>query len=112
MQDWARGLADLAATDTGRGSAALARAVPDDLGAAARLLAGALISAPDRVAVGIVTGFFIPRADPPAAETDGPLGAVLLALTVAALGGRAVVLTDERCAGVVEATLAEGLARA
>src|SRR5437016_3765029 len=30
-------------------------------------------------AVAIVTGFFIPHADPPAAETDGPLGALFLA---------------------------------
>jgi D-glutamate cyclase len=34
----------------------------------------------------LVTGFFIPQAQPPAAETDGPLGAVFLARALAPLG--------------------------
>ncbi|MGE0529659.1 MAG: glutamate cyclase domain-containing protein, partial [Bdellovibrionales bacterium] len=31
--------------------------------------------------VAIVTGFFIPHGEPPASETDGPLGALFLART-------------------------------
>jgi hypothetical protein len=33
--------------------------------------------------VGIVTGFFIPHGEPPACETDGPLGAIFLARALA-----------------------------
>ena len=36
----------------------------------------------------IVTGFFIPTAEPPAGETDGPLGAVFLARALVPLGVR------------------------
>ena len=106
VHDWTRELADLAATDTGRGSAALAGAVRADLGVAASSLA----ADPASVVAAVLTGFYIPRADPPAAETDGPLGACLLALTLAALGGRATLVTDEWCAPVVAATLAAGQA--
>jgi len=52
--------------------------------------------------VGIVTGFFVPDADFPAAETDGPPGALLLAAALQAMGTPAVVITDPPCAGVVE----------
>ena len=55
--------------------------------------------------VAIVTGFFIPLAVPPGAETDGPLGAALLAATLAQLGMKVVVITDRPCAAVVEAAL-------
>src|SRR5262245_51002264 len=48
-------------------------------------------------AVGVVTGFFIPTADPPAGETDGPLGAVFLARALVPLGIRVVLLTDAFC---------------
>jgi uncharacterized protein YcsI (UPF0317 family) len=48
-------------------------------------------------AVGIVTGFFIPTADPPAGETDGPLGAVFLARALTPLGIRVVLLSDAFC---------------
>lgn len=48
--------------------------------------------------VGIVTGFFIPGADPPAAETDGPPGAIVLARALEALGAEAWLITDELCA--------------
>ncbi len=47
--------------------------------------------------VAIVTGFFIPSAQPPAAETDGPLGAMLLAQVLESLGIRAWLVTDEPC---------------
>ncbi len=51
--------------------------------------------------VAIVTGFYIPTANPPAAETDGPPGALMLAEFFVGLGLETVIVTDERCAGVL-----------
>ena len=45
-------------------------------------------------AVGIVTGFYIPGAAPPAAETDGPPGALALARALQALGRQVHLITD------------------
>ncbi|MFQ5731137.1 MAG: glutamate cyclase domain-containing protein [Planctomycetaceae bacterium] len=53
--------------------------------------------------VGIVTGFYIPHAEVPAAETDGPPGAVLLARVLNALGMKAGIITDGFCAPAVKA---------
>ena len=50
----------------------------------------------------IVTGFFIPGATPPAAETDGPPGAAFLAAALASLGVHVQLVTDEPCRRVVE----------
>ncbi|MGE5195589.1 MAG: glutamate cyclase domain-containing protein [Deltaproteobacteria bacterium] len=47
--------------------------------------------------VSIVTGFFIPAGDPPAAETDGPPGALVLAQTLLALGIDSLIVTDAFC---------------
>jgi len=44
--------------------------------------------------VGIVTGFMIPSAEPPTGETDGPLGAILLAEAFSRLGIPVVVASD------------------
>ncbi|MFW5833626.1 MAG: glutamate cyclase domain-containing protein, partial [Pseudomonadota bacterium] len=57
--------------DVGRNVGPLADAARGGLARAAASLAEA------RSAV-IVTGFYIPKAEPPAAETDGPIGAVLI----------------------------------
>lgn len=57
--------------------------------------------------VALVTGFYIADADPPAAETDGPLAAAGIAEWLAALGREAVILTDAPCAPVVEAVWVE-----
>ena len=54
----------------------------------------------------IVTGFFIPAADPPAAETDGPPGAVVLAMALQAIGAETTLVTDGNCASAVRATVA------
>lgn len=51
---------------------------------------------------GIITGFFVPTATPPAAETDGPPGAILLAMTLEAVGMPAVVVTDSWCHSAVQ----------
>jgi hypothetical protein len=47
--------------------------------------------------VGIVTGFFIPKGDPPAAETDGPPGSLLLATVLHHLGIATEVIADRLC---------------
>src|SRR5271166_173884 len=49
--------------------------------------------------VGLITGFYVPQGTPPAAETDGPVGAALLAKGLAAVGIPCRVATDEPCGG-------------
>jgi hypothetical protein len=55
--------------------------------------------------VAIVTGFFVPDADFPSAETDGPPGAVVLAAALEAVGVRATVVTDLLCATAVQSAV-------
>ncbi|MET8526714.1 glutamate cyclase domain-containing protein [Micromonospora sp. NPDC005172] len=90
----------VAAREVGRGSEALAAPAAGGLLAAARSLAA---GAPQAA---VFTGFFIPGAEPPAAETDGPLGAVQIAAALRLLGGRCRLVTDQPCAPVVEAAVA------
>lgn len=78
-----------------------------------RLGAGQLAAAATELAqnarrVAIVTGFFIPHAQPPCAETDGPPGSLFLAHCLQALGVDAAVVSDEPCASAVHAA-AEGI---
>lgn len=68
---------------------------------------GHLAAAADHLArvgktVWITTGFFIPGANPPAAETDGPPGAALLAAALCHSGLKVRLLTDEWCASAVQ----------
>ncbi|MFI7609058.1 glutamate cyclase domain-containing protein [Micromonospora sp. NPDC049366] len=91
----------IAAREVGRGSEALAVPAAGGLLAAARSLAGH--ATPD---VAVFTGFFIPGAEPPAAETDGPLGAIQIAAALRLLGCQVRLVTDEPCALVVEAAVA------
>ncbi|MEU5784306.1 glutamate cyclase domain-containing protein [Micromonospora lupini] len=90
----------VAAREVGRGSEALAASAAGGLLAAARSLAA---GTPDAA---VFTGFFIPGAEPPAAETDGPLGAVQIAAALRLLGGQCRLVTDQPCAPVVEAAVA------
>jgi uncharacterized protein YcsI (UPF0317 family) len=76
----------------------LVTACADDFAAACRSIA-----ATPNAAVGIVTGFFIPHANPPTGETDGPLGALYLAQALTPLGIRVVLLTDAFCAAALAA---------
>jgi hypothetical protein len=55
--------------------------------------------------VGILTGFYVPRGTPPAAETDGPAGAALLALAFSQIGVPCRLLTDTTCRSACEAAL-------
>jgi hypothetical protein len=60
--------------------------------------------------VAILTGFFIPHANPAAAETDGPPGAVTLGRVLSGLGHQVVLMTDEPCrGGLVASARAAGL---
>jgi hypothetical protein len=53
--------------------------------------------------VAIVTGFFVPDAELPSAETDGPPGAVVLATALESAGVRCTLVTDLPCASAVRA---------
>jgi hypothetical protein len=59
--------------------------------------------------VGLITGFYVPGGTPPAAETDGPVGAALLAHALRHIGRSCRVCTDEPCAPACRAALS-GLA--
>lgn len=52
--------------------------------------------------IAVVTGFWIAAANPPCAETDGPLGAVFLARALVPLGVHVTLLTDEYCRKALE----------
>jgi D-glutamate cyclase len=56
--------------------------------------------------VGLITGFFVPQGSPPAAETDGPLGAALLARAFAGIGLGCRLATDAPCRAACAAALA------
>lgn len=73
---------------------------------AGQLAAAAMELASHAGRVAIVTGFFITHAQPPAAETDGPLGSLLLAHCLQALGVEAAVITDAPCGPAVHAAAA------
>jgi hypothetical protein len=86
--------------DVGRKTQALIDASRGELESAAASLANA-------GSVGLITGFYVPRGDTPAAETDGPVGTALLAAALAACGVAVRVAVDEPCAAAVRAALAE-----
>ncbi len=56
-------------------------------------------------ALAIVTGFYIPHADPPCGETDGPLGAIFLARALTPLGVKVTLATDAFCRQALEVGL-------
>jgi hypothetical protein len=70
----------------------LITACADDFAAACRSLAEA-----SEPSLAVVTGFFIPTGQPPAGETDGPLGALFLARALTPLGFRVALVTDDFC---------------
>ncbi len=87
------------ATDPG---ANLITACPDDFAAACRSIAET-----PRPSLCVVTGFYIAHAEPPTAETDGPLGALFLARALTRLGIRVVLQTDFSCQAALQAGLKE-----
>ena len=87
--------------DVGRNITALFDAANGGLWAAASALAGA--PAPR---VGLISGFYVPLGSPPAAETDGPVGAALLARGFEQVGITCRLATDEPCRSACAAALA------
>jgi hypothetical protein len=89
----------LVCRDVGRGTGKLVEATRGELADAARSLSRAR-------SVGLVTGFFVPRGDVAAPETDGPVGTALLAAALAACGVNARIAVDTPCLGAVRAAVA------
>jgi hypothetical protein len=87
--------------DVGRNIAPLFAASRGGLWQAAVALAAA--RAPR---IGLLTGFYVPLGAPPAAETDGPAGAALLARFLSGIGVMCRLLTDAPCASACAAALA------
>ena len=79
--------------DVGRGMAPIFAASRGGLFDAASALAST--PAPR---IGLMTGFFVPGGDPPAAETDGPAAAALLARAFTGAGVTCRLVTDTICA--------------
>ena len=98
----------LAAVQTDPGNRGLARDPHDNLFTATK---GDFTAACRSIAddptprLGVVTGFYIPTADPPAHETDGPLGAVFLARTLGVLDIPCGIATDPEGLAAVSAGL-------
>src|SRR5271157_4382800 len=89
--------------DVGRNMTALFDAARGGLLSAA----SALISEePKRI--GLITGFYVPQGSPAAAETDGPVGAALLAKGFEEIGIPCRLATDEPCRSACAAALAGG----
>jgi hypothetical protein len=78
----------------------LITACPGDFAAACRSIAEE-----SQPAIVVVTGFFIPTADPPAGETDGPLGAIFLARALVPARIEVAIATDQFCVPAVRAGL-------
>jgi hypothetical protein len=76
-------------------------------GVSAGGLAGAAlaIAATPHPVLGLITGFFVPLGTPPAAETDGPVGAALLAAGLSSIGVPCRIATDTVCAEACAAAL-------
>ncbi|MBX3438872.1 MAG: DUF4392 domain-containing protein [Planctomycetaceae bacterium] len=75
------------------------RPCADDLPSAAESLAT------KATAVGLVTGFFVPDAPTPAAETDGPIGTILLADVLRTNGCEVCLITDSLCIDALSAAV-------
>lgn len=88
----------LVCRDVGRRTAELIAASSGELAAAGKGLAHA-------TSVGLITGFFVPRGEVAAPETDGPVGTALLAAGLAACGVPARIAVDTPCAGAVRAAV-------
>ena len=81
--------------DVGRNTKPLFEAAKGGLSSIAKAIAEA-----DKPRVGIITGFYIPTANPPSGETDGPLGAAMLIAGLNRAGVECRLMTDKSCEGV------------
>ncbi len=98
-QDRIAAIEALIHVDVGRNISALCAAARGGLFGAASALATAR-------SVGLITGFYVPLGTPPAAETDGPVGAALLLHGLNAIGVPSRLATDRPCAPACAAALA------
>jgi len=89
--------------DVGRNITALFGSAKGGLWQAASALAES-----DAPRVGLITGFYVPHGTPPAAETDGPAGAALLAAGFSRFGIPCRLLTDLPCRSACAAALFGG----
>jgi hypothetical protein len=86
-------------TDPGnRGLKELFGYCPGDFSAACQSLSG-------RAVAELSTGFYIPSAEPPAFETDGPLGAVFLYRALDAIGGHLFLRGEPRVRTAIDVGL-------
>jgi hypothetical protein len=86
--------------DVGRGMDAVFEATQGGLWGATSALAAS--PAPK---IGLITGFFVPGGNPPAAETDGPAGAALMASSFVRAGLSCRLATDTICQSACRAAL-------
>jgi hypothetical protein len=100
MRDLVDCIEQIVHDDVGRNVDELFRASKGGLFSAATSL-----TQTSRPIVGIITGFYVPLGNPPAAETDGPLGAAMLAAALTLIGLKCRVVTDEPCRGACVAAL-------
>jgi D-glutamate cyclase len=63
------------------------------------------IAATPQPVLAVVTGFLIPKAQPPAAETDGPLGALFLVRALSGCGAKVILAADDSCQAALRAGL-------
>ncbi len=84
--------------DVGRGIQPLVQAAQGGLLGAARSIAEH-----PNPHVAIITGFFLPSSNPPAAETDGPIGCAQLAAGLVRAGIQVRIVTDVLCFAAVKA---------
>jgi D-glutamate cyclase len=86
--------------DVGRGMDAVFQATRGGLWGAA-----SGIAASSKPKIGLITGFFVPNGDPPAAETEGPAGAALMAFGLAGAGLSCRLATDTVCQSACKVAL-------
>src|SRR4029077_15841792 len=92
---------ELIQVDVGRHVTALFEAARGGL-----LSAASALAAVPAAKFGLITGFYVPQGFPPAAETDGPVGAALLAKGLGAVCLPCRVARHEPCRGACAASLA------
>jgi D-glutamate cyclase len=69
------------------------------------LQAASSLTSASKPSVGIITGFYVPAGTPAAAETDGPVGAAMLAGALRRIGVPCRMVTDEPCRATCAAAL-------
>ena len=100
----------LAAVQTDPGNRGLARDPVDNLFTATAgdfQRACSNLACIPMLALDVFTGFFVPNGDPPAYETDGPLGCVFLMRALHPFAAQTAIGLPIGCSGAVEAGLRE-----